>query len=333
MKWQPASRPSAFRLRRFDVCDVAQTSVAQPSVAQPSVAQPSVATTLRAAIARFHQAGIDSPTLTARLLLAAALDKPREWLVAHNDHPLSPEQAEAFERLSARALAHEPLAYLLGRREFYGLDFVIDPRVLIPRPETEMLVERALERLPAAGQNRAPQPDASRVDVDVIDVGTGSGAIAIAIARHAPGARLAATDISGEALEVARINAERHGVADRIAFAQADLLENTPYRARVITANLPYVTTEEIETLPPEIQAHEPRVALDGGGDGLALVRRLLGQLPAHLLPGGAAFFEIGASQGAAALRAAAEALPSAHVTLDKDLAGLDRVLSVVMPA
>ncbi len=320
MKWPPASRPSAFRLRRFDVGDVAQASVE---------------TALRAAITRFDQAGLDSPTLTARALLAAALDKPREWLVAHNDHLLSPAQAEAFERLIARALAHEPLAYLLGRREFYGLDFVIDPRVLIPRPETEMLVERALERLPAAGQNRAPQPDASRVDVDVdvIDVGTGSGAIAIAIARHASTARLAATDISAGALEVARLNAGRHGVADRIAFAQADLLENTPYRARVITANLPYVTTEEIEGLPPEIQAHEPRVALDGGRDGLTLVRRLLGQLSAHLLPGGAAFFEIGASQGAAALRAAAEALPSAHVTLDKDLAGLDRVLSVVMPA
>ncbi len=281
-------------------------------------------------MARFQQAGIDSPTLTARLLLAAALDKPREWLVAHNDHPLSTEQADAFERLITRALAREPLAYLLGRREFYGLDFIIDSRVLIPRPETEMLVERALEHLRAPSQDHAPQTDAGHVDA--IDVGTGSGAIAIAIARHAPGARLAATDVSAEALDVARINAGRHGVADRIEFAQADLLDNTPYRARVIAANLPYVTTEEIEALPPEIQAHEPRVALDGGGDGLALVRRLLGQLPAHLLPGGAAFFEIGASQGPAALRVAGELLPSARVTLDKDLAGLDRVLSVVVP-
>lgn len=289
-----------------------------------------VQTALRAAIARFHQAGIDSPTLTARLLLAAALDKPREWLVAHNDHPLEPAQADMFERLVTRALAHEPLAYLLGRREFYGLEFIIDPRALIPRPETELLVERALERLRAPRQdNDSPSKTGC---VDAIDVGTGSGAIAIAIARHAPGARLIATDLSAEALQLARVNAARHGVEDRITFAQADLLDNVSYRARVITANLPYVTTEEIEALPPEIQAHEPRMALDGGRDGLALVRRLLGQLPAHLRAGGAAFFEIGASQGPAALRAAADLLPWARATLDKDLAGRDRVLRVILP-
>ncbi|MGQ9902736.1 MAG: peptide chain release factor N(5)-glutamine methyltransferase [Anaerolineae bacterium] len=286
---------------------------------------------LQAAIARLHQAGIDSPALTARLLLAAALDKPREWLVAHNQHPLSAQQVNTFEQLMMRALAHEPLAYLLGRREFYGLDFVIDRRVLIPRPETEMLVDRALEHLHAAERTGRPQSEANCVDM--IDVGTGSGAIAVAVAKHAPSVRVLATDISAEALEVARINAGRHGVADRIVFAQADLLYDILLRAHVITANLPYVTTAEIETLPPEIQAHEPRAALDGGEDGLTLVRRLLAQLPAHLLPGGAAFFEIGASQGPSAARAAADALPSARITLDKDLAGLNRVLSVVMPA
>lgn len=314
MRWPPVSRPSDFRLRQCDVQRVAQTNVQ---------------TALRAAIARFHQAGIDSPTLTARLLLAATLDKPREWLVAHNDHPLDAAQAAAFERLVARALAHEPLAYLLGRREFYGLELVIDSRALIPRPETELLVERALEHLRAPRQDKM---DAATDSVDAIDVGTGSGAIAIAIARHAPGARLIATDVSAEALQLARVNAARHGVEDRITFAQADLLDNVSHRARVITANLPYVTTEEIEALPPEIQAHEPRIALDGGRDGLALVRRLLGQLPAHLLPGGAAFFEIGAAQGPAALRAATDLLPSARIMLDKDLAGLDRVLRVILP-
>lgn len=295
------------------------------------VGQANVQKTLQAAVARLNQAGIDSPTLTARLLLAAALDKPREWLVAHNQHPLSAQQVDTFEQLMTRALAHEPLVYLLGRREFYGLDFVIDPRVLIPRPETEMLVDRALEHLRATKRTGAPQPETDCADV--IDVGTGSGAIAIAVAKHAPGVRVLATDISAEALEVARINAGRHGVADRITFVQADLLNGAPFHAHVITANLPYVTTAEIETLPPEIQAHEPRVALDGGEDGLTQVRRLLAQLPAHLLPGGAAFFEIGASQGPAAVRAAANALPSAQITLDKDLAGLNRVLSVVMPA
>ncbi len=290
------------------------------------VTQARVDTTLRAAIARFHQAGIDSPTLTARLLLAAALHKPREWLTAHNDYLLSSEQSDAFEQLVTRALAHEPLAYLLGRREFYGLEFTIDPRVLIPRPETELLVEQALEWL------RQPSPEQAAHTVDAIDVGTGSGAIAIAIAHHAPTAHLIATDLSAAALAVARLNAIRHRVDARIAFVQTDLLDNVPYRARVITANLPYVSSEEIEALPPEIQAHEPRMALDGGCDGLTLVRRLLGQLAAHLLPGGAAFLEIGASQGPAALRAATAILPAAHIALDQDLAGLDRVLSVVMP-
>ncbi|MGQ9815550.1 MAG: N5-glutamine methyltransferase family protein, partial [Candidatus Roseilinea sp.] len=184
---------------------------------------------LQAAIARLHQAGIDSPALTARLLLAAALDKPREWLVAHNQHPLSAQQVNTFEQLMMRALAHEPLAYLLGRREFYGLDFVIDRRVLIPRPETEMLVDRALEHLHAAERTGRPQSEANCVDM--IDVGTGSGAIAVAVAKHAPSVRVLATDISAEALEVARINAGRHGVADRIVFAQADLLYDILLRA------------------------------------------------------------------------------------------------------
>ena len=166
-------------------------------------------------------------------------------------------------------------------------------------------------------------------EVDVIDVGTGSGAVAIAISAHAPGARVVATDISHDALAVAATNAQRCGVSERIRFMQSDLLEALALRAWVITANLPYVTVEEIEALPPEIQSHEPRVALDGGADGLALVRRLLAQLETHLLPGGMAVFEIGASQGPAALQAARLALPGWQVELKQDLAKLDRVLYV----
>ncbi|MCS7059603.1 MAG: peptide chain release factor N(5)-glutamine methyltransferase [Anaerolineae bacterium] len=288
-------------------------------------------TALRAAIARFEEAGIDSPTLTARVLLAVVLNRPREWLVAHPDQPIEPAQQAAFDHLVQRTLAREPLAYVLGRREFYGLDFTVDPRVLIPRPETEILVDLALAHLRRSILSTA-QPQSEEHVVDVIDVGTGSGAIAVAIATCAPTARVIATDVSAEALDVARLNAARHGVAERIQFITADLLHDVPVRARVITANLPYVTTEEIDVLPAEIQAHEPRIALDGGPDGLSLVRRLLNQLPAHLLPGGAAFFEIGSAQGVAALRAAAEALPDAQAVLEKDWAGLDRVLSVFMP-
>jgi release factor glutamine methyltransferase len=168
--------------------------------------------------------------------------------------------------------------------------------------------------------------------VDVIDVGTGSGAVAIAICNHMPEASLIATDISPAALDVARMNAQHCGVSQHIQIAQSDLLSDIDARARVITANLPYVTEEEIESLPPEIQSHEPRVALDGGPDGLALVRRLLAQLDAHLLPGGITVFEIGASQGLAALAAAQAALPGWQVELRKDLAKLDRVLYVRKP-
>jgi release factor glutamine methyltransferase len=284
---------------------------------------------LRETAARFDRAHIDSPATTARVLVAQAVGRPREWLAAHDDADLSDQAALRLEQLVMRVEAHEPLAYILGHREFYGLDLLVDPRVLIPRPETEMLVELALAHLQtAATMSRASEDDS----VDVIDVGTGSGAAAIAVSVHAPTARVLATDISADALDVARENARRCEVSACIRWQQADLLDGVQAQARVIIANLPYVTVEEIEALPPEIQAHEPRVALDGGPDGLALVRRLLAQLPAHLLPGGMAVFEIGAAQGQLALQAARETLPGWRVELLPDLAKLDRVLRVTRP-
>jgi release factor glutamine methyltransferase len=278
-------------------------------------------------VTRFNQSHIDSPATTARMVLATVLQQPREWLVAHDDKELAAVDLERIEQLVSRVIAHEPLAYIVGHREFYGIDLVVDPRVLIPRPETELLVELALEQLK---DSISPHP-ASLSDkvVDVIDVGTGSGAVAIAICTHAPQATALATDISLEALDVARENAGRQGVGKRMRYLASDLLTHVDIKACIITANLPYVTSEEIEALPPEIQSHEPRVALDGGADGLAQVRRLLGQLDAHLLPGGAAFFEIGASQGNLALLAAQAILPGWCVELRQDLAKLDRVLVV----
>ena len=283
---------------------------------------------LHETITRFHAAHIDSPSLTARLLLAHALGLSREWLTAHDDIVLDDSAAARIDAHAARVLAHEPLAYILGHREFYGIDLLVDARVLIPRPETEMLVDLALEYLRA----RIYTSPSTAALVDVIDVGTGSGAIAIAIARHAPNARIDASDISREALDLARENAQRSEVSEYICFVQSDLLDGVDGCARVIVANLPYVTVEEIEALPLEIQEHEPRVALDGGADGLVLVRRLLAQLNAHLVPGGMAVFEFGASQGHAALDAAAQYLPGWHCELRRDLAGLDRVLLVYKP-
>lgn len=286
---------------------------------------------LRAALAQLDAARVDAPATTVRRLLSQVMGQSKEWLIAHGDESLTPAQQQQFQALLTRVIAHEPLFYVLGHREFFGLDLFIDKRVLIPRPETEMLVELALGeirdwRLEIGANRQSP--------ISVIDVGTGSGAVPIAIAKHAPTARLIATDISEDALHVARMNAAQHGVADRITFVQADLLAGIRVMPLVITANLPYVTREEIDGLPPEIQDHEPRVALDGGEDGLDLVRRLLRQIA--LLVGAtdrsplrAAFLEFGASQGPAVLQAVHAILPNAHSEIKKDLAQLDRVLCI----
>jgi release factor glutamine methyltransferase len=297
---------------------------------------------LRNAIAQLDAARVDAPATTARLLLSEVLGKPKEWLVTHGDLTLEAQQYDTFNQLLARVISHEPLFYVLGHREFYDLDLIVDKRVLIPRPETEMLVELALDEFRIANSEWGMNPSfrIPHSTFHILDVGTGSGAIPIAVAKHAPNARILATDVSADALDVARMNAQRHGVADRITFAQANLLAGVGVLPLIITANLPYVTREEIDGLPPEIQEHEPRVALDGGEDGLALVRRLLAQIASGVetrshgdVPRGAslraAFLEFGASQGAAALATAQAILPQAHSEIKKDLAGLDRVLVI----
>lgn len=278
---------------------------------------------LRAAIARLDAAGVDAPASTARQLLSVATSRPREWLLAHDDETLPEAQARALETLLARVAAREPLAYVLGERGFHGLTLKIDPRALIPRPETEMLVDLALAAVRALPAGAA-----------VIDVGTGSGAAAIAIALGAPTARVIACDVSADALSLARENAERLGA--RVSFVESDLLSNVPDIAPIVVANLPYVTREEIDMLPPEIQAHEPRVALDGGTDGLDLVRRLLAQLSAEPARRAAlrhVWLEVGASQGPAALALARAAFPDARTRILQDLARLDRVIAIEFEA
>ncbi len=289
---------------------------------------------LRQVTAQFNETGVDSPAATARRLLAHVLDRPREWVIAHDDDVLSAAQLQQFQSLVARVVAREPLAYILGHRAFYDLDLLVDARVLIPRPETEMLVELALAELRQVTVDQAHTALA-------IEIGTGSGAAAIAIAKHLPNPhlRVIATDVSADALDVARLNAQRCGVTERITFYCGSLLQALPpelcQAAVVLVANLPYVTREEIEMLPPEIQAHEPRVALDGGEDGLDLVRELLRQIDHHKTAGTgfqylrAAFFEVGAAQGAACLQAARECLPIGKAEMLKDLAKLDRVLAI----
>lgn len=261
----------------------------------------------------------DDARLEAEVLLAHALGIDRAHVTARLRDLLSPDETAAFDALLGRRTNREPLAYVTGHREFYAIDFAVTPEVLIPRPETEMLVERALRAI-AARDGRAL----------VVDVGTGSGAIAVAIALHAPGARIIATDASPAALAVAERNAGAAGVAPRIEFRQADLLEGVPL-VDIIVANLPYVAESDWAALPPELRDSEPRDALVGGTDGTAVIRRFLDQAPAHLQPGGVLIAEIGDRQGAALLAAARRRFPAAGCYIERDFAGLDRMLVVEM--
>jgi release factor glutamine methyltransferase len=262
----------------------------------------------------------DEASLEAELLLMHALGVDRAHLYQRLTEPLSPEVIDAYRRLRERRVAHEPLPYITGHHEFFALDFEVTPAALIPRPETETLVELAIAfaRERYAGQS-----------ITIADVGAGSGIIAVSLARELPMARVIATDISSDALALALRNAQRHDVATRIDFREGDLLEPLSNPVQIIAANLPYVTTAQWQDSPPEIRDHEPRLALDGGADGLDLIRRLLTQAPERLAEGGALFCEIGAWQGDEARELARRAFPDAHTEIARDLAGRDRVLAV----
>lgn len=260
-----------------------------------------------------------TPT-TAQAILAHVAGRGRAWLLAHPEAPLDAESAARYAGLIDRAAGGEPLAQLVGEREFYGLAFAVTPDVLIPRPETEAVVDVMLMWLDA--QDR-PAPR-------LADVGTGSGAIAVTLAVRRPDARITATDVSAPALAVARCNAARHGVADRVDFALADLLVPFAGPFDAVAANLPYINRDELAAL--EVGRWEPRVALDGGLNGLDHVRRLLAELPARLASPGLLVLEIGHDQGPRAVRLCEAAFPAARVALRPDLAGLDRIISVETP-
>jgi release factor glutamine methyltransferase len=260
----------------------------------------------------------DSEPIDAPLLLMHVLGVDRAALLTHPERALTPEQAATFRALIVQRAAGIPLPHLTGTRAFYDLDFAVTPDVLIPRPETEHLVESALQW--------------ARCEIRLADVGTGSGAIAVTLAVHLPEARVWAVDISAAALEVARHNAIRHGVAERITFVQGDLLEPliaADQPVDLIAANLPYIASDELQTLP--VAQHEPLIALDGGADGLDLIRRLLVQAPRVLAKKGLLLMEIAAGQGARVCELSAAAFPGAHVTLIHDYAGLDRVVRVAL--
>ncbi len=263
--------------------------------------------------------GLEEAALEAEVLLMHQAGISRAYLYSHREDAAPVEFGVAYQTLLDRRAAREPLAYITGTREFFGLEFRVDRRVLIPRPETEMLVEECLGQL---GQDSRPFPI-------LADIGTGSGAIAVALAHHLPGARVYATDISAEAIDVASINCARHGVRERVTLVEGNLLEALPEPVDVILANLPYVPRSTISTLAPEVSVYEPRAALDGGEDGLYLVRQLLSQTPGRLRPGGRLLLEIGSGQGAEAAQAAADAIAGSSIRVMRDLAGLDRLLVI----
>ncbi|MBI1885194.1 MAG: peptide chain release factor N(5)-glutamine methyltransferase [Chloroflexi bacterium] len=274
------------------------------------------------------EGGSDEANLEAELLLGHALGLDRAHLYQHLREPLTPEQQSAYDGLLERRRRHEPAAYITGRREFYGLDLEVTPAAMIPRPETELLVELALDF--AGSRVRGQGSGVSGSEFRVVDVGVGCGAIALALAANLPPeVRVVGIDVSAEALALARRNAERLGLGGRLLLVEGDLLGPLASPVAVIVGNLPYVRTADWEAAPPEIRCFEPRRALDGGPDGLRLIERLLRQAPAYLKPAGALVLEIGDKQGTAASALAGQAFPRAQVRAERDLSGLDRVLVV----
>jgi release factor glutamine methyltransferase len=277
--------------------------------------------TLKQALARARETlgtnSIPDASLESELLLRHVLKMDRVQLYLELDSELHGEKEQAFWESVARRLKGEPTAYLTGCREFYGLDFYVDRRVLIPRPESELLVEKAL----ALAERRTIST--------VADIGTGCGAIAISLAMHLPGVRIYATDISSEALAVARSNSEKHGVQNCVCFLQGDLLAPLPGPVDIIVANLPYVREEEVKS--KRLADFEPELALDGGADGLDRMRKLCRQAKGRLTPSGCLLLEIGQGQADAITGLLRGLFPTALLEVAPDLAGIARVVSLYL--
>jgi release factor glutamine methyltransferase len=297
-----------------------------------------VRTALKEGIARLRAAHVPSDTLAAEILLMHALGRDRTWLYTNPESLLDPAAGEKYFALIARRTSGEPTQYLTGKQEFWGLEFEVTPAVLIPRPETEHVVEVALERLGARGIKINMKTGAPSAPLRVADVGTGSGCLAVALAHELPHAEIVASDISAAALEVARRNAVRHAVSDRIHFIECDLLGASsgsplvprPSSLDLIVSNPPYVARNEAATLQREVRDHEPDAALFGGPTGVEIYARLIEQSGALLRPGGILVLELGYNSAGEVRKMFHVKQHWANVNITNDLAGIPRVLAAV---
>jgi len=286
---------------------------------------------LKDGMARLRAADVPSHTLAAELLLMHTLGRDRAWLYTHSEDSLDPAAAEHYFQLIARRAAGAPTQYITGKQEFWGLEFEVTPAVLIPRPETEHVIEVALERLGARGIKIDMKTGEPSPTLRVADLGTGSGCLAVALAHELPHAEIFATDISAEALEVARRNALRHGVSGRIHFVETDLLEslgNSPNSFDLIVSNPPYIARDEAARLSREVRDHEPERALFGGPTGIEIYARLIEQAGALLAPRGILVLELGYGLAGEVRKLFLVQHCWVNVSFTNDLAGIPRVLS-----
>jgi release factor glutamine methyltransferase len=288
-------------------------------------------TALKLGIANLRNANVDAYTLAAEMLLLHAIGRDRAWLYSHHDEPLTQEQAHNYFSWIDRRCTGEPTQHLTGKQEFWGLDFEVTPDVLIPRPETEHLIEVALDRL-ALREVRTGRPQKNTgLGLRIADVGTGSGCIAVALSTELPEAEIYATDISSAALAVAKRNADRHSVSTRIHFVECNLLDD-PSRALsqpfdLIVSNPPYVARREAHTLTREVREHEPATALFGGEEGYELYPELITQAAHHLKPGSILVLELGYNT-LPAVQPLLGAPTWTNVGIIDDLAGIPRVVA-----
>jgi release factor glutamine methyltransferase len=286
-------------------------------------------TAFKTGIGQLRDAGVPSFTLAAELLLLHVAGKDRTWLYAHPEDELSSEQELKFFALIASRIAGVPTQYLTGKQEFWGIEFEVTPDVLIPRPETEHVIEVALDRLAVREIRAGRKQTLSGEGLNIADIGTGSGCIALALAKDLPGAQFVATDISSRALEIAQRNAERAGFADRIKLILSNLLDEIPssQRFQLIASNPPYIGRREGPTLQREVRDHEPEIALYGGEEGYELYADLVTQSAEHIEPGGILVLELGHNSLPAVLPLF-ESPEWSHVGVTNDLAGIPRVIA-----